>query len=388
MKDSSELKDLPPYPFSEFAKFCSGVEKKDAISIIRATIGIPDREAPEAVKQSMSKNIRQKKSTYAYPIDEHGENGTPELIDAIIADYDEKHGADLKPENIAVTSWTKEVLHNLPRLLEKGRIQIPVPIYPAYIAATLLAGHTIKKIPTSAENGWIPEFEFESNDVAFYFCDPDNPTGRIADRNYYEELLDKMKRNDVTGFIDKAYKDFIFDPNVKSVSIAEEPDLMDHAYEIVSLSKHYNFVGIGVGWIVSSEENINKWLKLYGQFGQGVEWYEQMAAVEALTNPEVKKEMQNYMQELKNRRDVFANGLNKIGLKTEVPKATPYLISKVPDGYDDEDFVKNELVKKAHVAFMPLSYFGGKGHTRETIYISEENITEILRRIENANIIS
>ena len=56
---------------------------------------------------------------------------------------------------------------------------------------------------------------------------------------------------------------------------------MESGYEVVSLSKHYNFVGIGLGWIVSSKENIDTWLKFSGQFSQGVSWYKQKAGVEA-----------------------------------------------------------------------------------------------------------
>jgi aspartate/methionine/tyrosine aminotransferase len=143
-------------------------------------------------------------------------------------------------------------------------------------------------------------------------------------------------------------------------------------------------VGIGLGWIVSSEDNINRWLKLASQYGQGVEWYKQKAGVEALRNPSVNEEMREYREELRERRDIFTKGLQELGFIVSVPKATPYLWIKVPDGYDDEDFVLNTLIRKAQVALMPGSYFGdnGKGYMRATIFLVKTDIEEALERIQ------
>ena len=75
--------------------------------------------------------------------------------------------------------------------------------------------------------------------------------------------------------------------------------------------------------------------------------------------------------------------MNELGLKVELPVATPYLWIKVPDGYDDEGFVLNRLIDKAHVALMPGVYFGenGKGYCRATIFLTKEKIYEALDRI-------
>lgn len=338
----------------------------------------------------MSKNIKQKNSTFGYPCDTYPQRGIPELIDAIIKDYKKKYNVNLKPENIAVVGWTKEVLHNLARIYDKGNIVIPEPVYPAYEGATILSDHKIRRIPTSEKSGWLPKFNFKKDDVVFYFCDPNNPTGSVADKKYYKELAKKAKKSGVGGIFDKAYKDYVFDKNTKPLSITQFPELMNSCYEVVSFSKHYNFVGIGLGWIVSSKENIDRWLKFSGHFSQGVEWYKQKAGVEALTNPEVKKEIKNYMKELKERRDLFVKGLNKLGFEVKPPKATPYLWIKVPQKYkgNDEKFVLDVLLKEAHVAFMPGSYFGksGKGYFRATIFISKDEIKQALKRIEEINL--
>ena len=384
MKISPLATKIPDYPFIRVARISREVEKRDGISVINARIGIPDMEAPASIKNAISKFVLEDRSTFGYPIDVHPERGIPELIEAIIEHYHDRHSVTLKPENILVTGWTKEFLHNITRLFDSGSIQIPDPVYPAYEAATILSNHKIARVRTSAEFGWLPEFDFNRQDtVAFYFCDPNNPLGSVADENYYIALAEKMRKNDVIGIFDKAYKDYVFNENTRPVSITQIPGLIDYGYETVSFSKHYNFVGIGLGWVVSSVENIQRWMKFNGQYSQGVEWYKQKAGAFALKSSVVKEEMQEYYETLKERRNIFAKGLNELGLNVELPAATPYLWIKVPDGYDDEDFVLNRLINKAHVALMPGVYFGenGKGYCRATIFLSKEKIEEALDRI-------
>lgn len=385
MSYSSLLNQIPDYPFRRVGKISTEAEKRDGIRVINTRIGIPDREAPKAVKEAMAKYILEDKSTFGYPCDVHPERGIPELIEAIINNYYENYQVDLKPENIAVTGWVKEILFNMVRLFDRGTVKIPDPVYPVYEGASVLANHRIERVKTSAATNWLPDFNLKKDDgtVALYFCDPNNPLGSVANKEYYISLSRDMESADVVGIFDKAYQHYTFDTDTKPISITQVPGLMNRGYETVSFSKHYNFVGIGLGWIVSSKENIDRWLKFSSQFSQGVEWYKQKAGVEALTNPAVRAEMQEYRKELTERRDIFAKGLNELGLIVDIPKATPYLWIKVPEGWNDEDFVLNKLINEAHVALMPGSYFGnnGKGYMRATIFLPKSDIEEALKRI-------
>jgi aspartate/methionine/tyrosine aminotransferase len=73
-----------------------------------------------------------------------------------------------------------------------------------------------------------------------------------------------------------------------------------------------------------------------------------------------------------------------LGMKVEAPRATPYLWVEVPEGFDDEDFVLNQMIDKAHVAFMPGSYFGqgGRGYFRTTLFVTQTQIEEVLNRVK------
>ncbi|HSW58765.1 MAG TPA: pyridoxal phosphate-dependent aminotransferase [Dehalococcoidales bacterium] len=386
LKISPVLQSIPEYPFAKVGKYSRTAEQRDGIKVINARIGIPDVEAPATIKELLARFAKEKNSTYGYPVDAHPARGIPELIDAIINDYRKKYAVSLKPENVVVTAWTKEALHNLVRIFSgQGKIQIPDPVYPAYESATLLSFNRIERVRTSRASGWQPEFNFKDKETAaLYFCDPNNPTGAMTDIAFHTKLGHDLKASNICGIFDKAYKDYVFDEYTKPVSITQVPGLMDYGYEVVSLSKHYNFVGIGLGWLVSSEENINHYLKISSYFSQGVEWYKQRVGVEALTNPAVKQEMAEYFTELRERRNLLVKGLNELGLKVEAPRATPYLWVEVPQGYDDEDFVLNQMIDRAHVAFMPGSYFGqgGKGYFRTTLYISKSQVEEVLSRIQ------
>jgi len=386
MKFSPMLDKIPDYPFRKVGKMCKDVEQRDGVKIINARIGIPDKEAPQSVKIALAKAVLTDKSTFGYPVDVHPERGITELTGAIIQDYKDKHGTKIKAENIAVIGWAKETLFDMPWLFDEGTIYIPDPVYPVYEIATALSRHKPVRVPTSAASKWLPDFNFKQSEkpVAFYFCDPNNPTGAVADEAFYQDLAKKMKAADVIGIFDKAYKDYVFDDKIRPLSITQFPEMMERGFEIVSFSKHFNYVGIGLAWIVSSEENINRWLKHSGQHSQGVEWYKQKAGADTLTSPAIQAEMQEYYKELKRRRTAFVKGLRELGVKVEESAATPYLWIKAPAGVDDEDFVLNTLINKAHVAFMPGSYFGasGKGYMRATLFLTLPEIEEALSRIK------
>jgi LL-diaminopimelate aminotransferase len=381
---SDVVDHIPEYPFAKIGRIANAVEQRDAIPVIRATVGNPDREAPVALKECMSKFVLQDGSTYGYPCDVYPRRGIPELIEAIIADYQEKYGVHLAPENVAVTGWAKEALHNLIRLFGPGKVHVPDPVYPVYESATTLSSNVVERVRTTNATGWLPEFNLKiRNTVALYFCDPNTPTGSVAEQGFYQSLVSQMKTHNVGGIFDKAYKDYTLDETVKPVSITQIPGLMECGFEVYSFSKHYNLVGIGLGWVVSSGKNIDTWLRFSSHLNQGVAWYKQQTGVQALTNPAVKQEMKDYFDELRVRQRILANGLNSLGLRTETSRATPYLWVAVPEPYLDEDFVVNVMIDKAHVAFMPGSYFGsnGRGYFRTTLFMTKDKIEEALDRI-------
>lgn len=388
MKFSDVINNIPEYPFAQIGHIAEAVEQRDAIQVIRAAVGNPDGEAPLAMKQCIAKFVLQEGSTYGYPCDVHPRRGIPELIETIIVDYHQKYGVNLAPENIAVIGWAKEVLHSLARLFGPGKIQIPDPVYPVYESATMLSSHDVEKVKTTNATGWLPEFDLKKpGTVALYFCDPNNPTGSMAEKGFYQSLVNEMKTHNIGGIFDKAYKDYTLDKTVKPVSITQIPGLIDYGFEVYSFSKHYNLVGIGLGWVVSSEKNIETWLRFSSHLNQGVAWYKQMAGIEALTNRDVKEEMENYFEALRSRQRILVDGLNSLGLRTETSAATPYLWVEVPEPYSDEDFVINVMIDKAHVAFTPGSYFGdnGRGYFRATLFMTVDKIEEALDRISKVH---
>lgn len=382
---SPYFENLKPYPFAEIGRACRQEEARSGQPVTRITIGIPDAEAPQSIKQNTAENILKKGSTHNYPIDGYPARGIDELVEAIRQHYRDRHATEVKPEQICVVGYTKPILQSLPRIFRGGRGVVPDPVYPAYEGGIGLDRRKETKLPTSESTGWLPDFQLDSSSAFCYFCDPNNPTDAVADLKYYERMVDKLRTRDAFMIADKAYKDLRLNPNVNPVSITQVPELMDNAFEVVSFSKHYNMVGIGLGWVVSSEENMKKWVKFWEITSQGVPWIFQKAGEFALTHPVVKKEMEEYMAALNRRADALVTGLNELGMKCSRPQSTPYVWFKVPEGYDDKEFVLNKTVPEAHVAFMPGSFFGesGKGYARATLYTSEEDIVSAMKRLKS-----
>ena len=122
LKISNTLQNLPDYPFARVGRISKETEQKDGVKVINARIGIPDVEAPQSIKEYLAKYIMQEKSTFGYPCDVYPARGIPEFVEAIIEDYRRRYNVTLTAENVCVTSWTKEVLHNMVRMFEPGNI--------------------------------------------------------------------------------------------------------------------------------------------------------------------------------------------------------------------------------------------------------------------------
>ena len=101
MKFSSALDNLPDYPFQKVARISREVERRDGKRVINARIGIPDREAPKAVKEALAKYAREENSTLGYPCDTYPEKGIPELVEAIIGHYRDRHAHILRIDHIS-----------------------------------------------------------------------------------------------------------------------------------------------------------------------------------------------------------------------------------------------------------------------------------------------
>jgi len=382
MEIRRSLQDLPSYPFGLVRKKITEVEQKTGKNVIRCYIGVPDTGLLQSMHERYVK-LAEDHDFKNYPIDRYGQ-GIEEVREAVAEWYNNKFpGSNISADNILITNWTKEILHNVARIVKQGTALIPDPVYPAYVAAAILAGHDVKFIEASEKNGWLPSFDINGNVSIFYFCDPNNPTGAVADKCFYNTLNDLISSSfNGIGVFDGAYVDLVWDGSTV-YSPMQFGNLSNTSVHIISLSKSYNTVADGIGIVIAQKDVLEPLLKLHECYSQGVPAHKQLLLREALTNPEIQKEARKYRQELRDRIQLFTKGLRKLGFEVNKPKATPYLWIKTP-WEDDKRFVF-ELIERCGVAFMFGSAFGqaGAGYMRATVYLSEEKIKEALERLES-----
>ncbi len=391
-KFSPELDMVPDYPFPLVARACNAEEKKSEEKgrldweVTRLTIGNPDRDIPAAARKELISSVRENKSTRGYPIDMRQSRGIPGLIDAIRQLYKDEYGTNVTAEQIVVTGWTKPVLQDLATFFPKGYGLTPTPVYPAHVGGIILAGLSLKTVPCDPSPDALPEIKLKPSDSVMYFCDPWNPKDTVAPIEYYQSLVDKFGKYN-TGLIrDGAYMNMKLDPKVKPVSLTQVPELMAQGYEVVSLSKSHNFAGLGCGWVVSTEENMQRFMKYWDRKSQGVQYPIQKAALCALTDDNARKETKNYMAALNRRGKILSDTLNEMGMECSRPRSTPYVWFKTPEGISDTKFVFDIAIPKAHVGFTPGSYLGDPSgrYVRAVLYQSEGKIVSAMNRLKSA----
>jgi len=192
-----------------------------------------------------------------------------------------------------------------------------------------------------------------------------------------------LKRLGKLVVFDVAYKDFSLDPHYHGPSAMEVPEAQDVVIEIGSFSKRYNMVGHRLGWAVGSEELISKLTRFKSFIDSGVTNAIQVGGIEALTNPDVNKEMKEQFKIYSKRADILVEGFNKLGLKCKKPKAGPYIWAKVKDEMTSTQFT-DIMFEKAQVSFLRGDGLGpsGEGYFRSTVFQQQDVLKDVLQRME------
>ena len=212
---------------------------------------------------------------------------------------------------------------------------------------------------------------------------PHNPTTAVCDLDFFQEVVDWAKGKDIIVANDLAYSDIVYD-GYKAPSILQAKDSRQMCIEFHTLSKSYNMAGWRIGYVVGNSQVLKSLAKTKSYIDFGIFRGIQMAAIAALSGPQdcVKKTVETY----KRRRDVFVEGLNKIGWKVEKPKATFYIWTHLPLKYSaltSMEFAQL-LVEEAGVVVAPGTGFGeyGEGFVRFALVEDEKRLKEAINRID------
>ena len=382
MEFSKRLQQLPPQFFATLAsKVAQAVAQ--GRDIINLGQGNPDQPTPphiiEALQQAATDPQTHKYSPF---------RGVPELRQAAADFYKREYGVDIDPDTeIAILGGTKIGLVELPlAILNPGDYMLlPDPGYPDYLSGVALAEVQFDTMPLVAENAFLPDYDALSDEVKtraklLYINYPNNPTGGVADKAFFEKTVAFAKEHNIAVAHDFAYGALGFD-GVKPASFLQVDGAKDVGIELYTLSKSYNMAGWRVGFAVGNAKMIEAINIIQDHLFCSLFPAVQHAAAEALTAEQHCVEALRATYE--SRRNVLIEEARRIGWDIEAPKGSFFAWLPVPEGFTSEQFT-DLLLDEADVAVASGNGFGeyGEGYVRVGLLVSEDRMKEAIARVE------
>ncbi|MFX1338348.1 MAG: aminotransferase class I/II-fold pyridoxal phosphate-dependent enzyme [Promethearchaeota archaeon] len=385
VKFAERIGRLPPYIFAEIEQL-KLEKKKQGIDLIPLGIGDPDLTTPELILNELIEQVKVPENQN-YPTSA----GEEFFREAVARWCKVRYGLNLDL-NRQVTNVLggKEGVANIARaFVNPGDIVLcPNPGYPVYEnGATKLCDGNPYVMPLKKENNFLPDLEaistkFLKKAKFMYLNYPNNPTGAIASMDYLKKAVDYAEDYNFFIVYDNPYSEFTYGdyiaPSILQIS-------QDHL-EIYSASKMFNMTGFRCGWAIGNAEIIDGLRKVKSQIDSGCPIFIQKAVVKGLNEYSSEKKPEivaKTMEVYEKRRDIFVDGLNKMGWKTEKPQATFYIWTQIPEGEKNSmEFVKKLI--DVGVVLTPGIGFGeyGEGFVRIALTQPIERLQEALIRIE------
>ncbi|HNM78921.1 MAG TPA: LL-diaminopimelate aminotransferase, partial [Tepidiformaceae bacterium] len=337
MKLARRVEALPPYLFAEISKKIAA-KRAEGVDIVTFGIGDPDLPTPRNILDALH-TAAEEPVNHRYPESE----GLPELRQSISDWYERRFEVKFDPqkETLPLIGSKEGIGHVALCFIDPGDIAlVPDPGYPVYEVGTMFAGGTSYKLDCNREGGWKPDFDKIPADVAdkakvIWLNYPNNPTGAVADFDFFERAVAWAKKHDVAILHDNPYCDVAYD-GYKPISIFQVPGARDVAIEFNSWSKIYNMTGWRIGMVVGNPVMIDALMRVKSNIDSGIPQAIQKMAIEAVYGPQDCIDEHNAIYQ--RRRDRMVEVLRKAGLEVDMPKASLYVWAKLPDGVTSADY--------------------------------------------------
>ncbi|WP_171971841.1 pyridoxal phosphate-dependent aminotransferase [Mangrovimonas sp. DI 80] len=366
--------------------------KTQGIDIIGLSLGEPDFNTPDFIKEAAIQAINDNYNSYS-PVD-----GYAELKDAIILKFKRDNNLDYNPSQIVVSTGAKQSIANVAQvLLNPGdEVLLPAPYWVSYSAIATLCEATFKEIPSAIENDFkITPQQLEEaitpKTKMVFFNSPNNPSGTIYSESEYRALAEVLEKYpDIFILSDEIYEHINY--GAKNFSFAAIPSMYDRTITVNGVAKAFAMTGWRIGYIGAPEWIAKACTKMQGQITSGTNCIAQRATITALN--ESPERIQYMVDEFKVRRDLILDLLNEIeGFKTNVPEGAFYVFPNVSYYFgktlrgktinNATDF-SLYLLEEAHVATVTGEAFGNADCIRISYAASQEQIVEALKRIKAA----
>jgi LL-diaminopimelate aminotransferase len=361
---SDALASLPPYVFAELDRLKADARRR-GLDFTDLGIGSPDRPTPPSIVEALQRAVGDP-STHGYP----PFRGVPAFLESASRFMQRRFGVDVDPsvEVLALAGAKEGIAQIVMATAGSGDVVlVPEIFYPVYGRATQLAGATVHWIPMRASTGFLADFEAVPRDVIrrariLIINYPNNPTGAVAERDYFERAVEFAHRHRLILVSDLAYSQLTYDGFV-APSALEIPGAKDVTIEFHSCSKSFNMAGLRVGFAVGGAALIDALAAYRTNVGYGAPSAVQYAGVQALDHY---AELSSPVADgYRARRDEVGHAMRRTGQAIEPARGAMYLWHPVPNGVDDWTFVR-AMLDDARVVVTPGSAFGpgGAGYYR------------------------
>lgn len=366
--------------------------KAQGKDIISLSLGEPDFNTPDFIKEAAKKAIDENYSTYS-PVD-----GYQELKEAICRKFKRDNNLDYKPANIVVSTGAKQSLYNIAQVMlnDGDEVILPAPYWVSYFEIVKMAGGVPVEVPTSVESDFkITPQQLEAaitpKTKMIWYSSPCNPSGSVYSREELTALANVLEKYpNIYVVADEIYEHINFSGTF--CSIGSIPGMFEKTITVNGVAKAFAMTGWRIGYIGAPEIIAKACTKMQGQVTSGANSIAQRATITAVdADPSVLNEM---VAAFKSRRNLVVGLINAIpGLKLNVPEGAFYVFPDVSSYFgktlrgkliNNADDFSMYLLAEANVATVTGDAFGNPNCIRFSYATSEELLTEALRRIKEA----
>lgn len=345
--------------------------RRNGADVISLGIGSPDRPPSENTIERLAFEAR-KPGVHGY----QSYNGSPLLRKALSEWYLKYFGVKLDPESeILPLMGSKEgIMHISMAFVNPGdEVLVPNPGYPTYSSVTNLVGGKIRYYDLDEGNSWHPDFKsLEKTDLSavklMWTNYPNMPTGALASKRLFSDLASFSREHNILLINDNPYS-FIL--NNYYLSILSSEGAMETVLELNSLSKSHNMAGWRIGMVAGHSGYIKNILKVKSNMDSGIFLPLQLAAVEALNNPESWYLTVN--EAYAERRITAGSIMDILGCTWDKSQSGMFLWGKIPESIGNCESFVEEILNKALVFITPGFIFGSRGDRYIRISLCADN---------------
>lgn len=366
--------------------------KAQGVDVINLSVGEPDFDTPDHIKEAAKKAVDENWSRYS-PV-----AGYPSLRNAIVAKLKRENGLDYTAAQISCANGAKQsVCNTILTLVNPGdEVIVPAPFWVSYPEMVKLAEGTPVIVAAGIEQDFkITPEQLEAaitpKTKALILCSPSNPTGSVYSKEELAALAAVLARHEQVYVIaDEIYEHINYIG--RHESIAQFPELKERVVIVNGVSKAYAMTGWRIGFIAGPEWIVKGVNKLQGQYTSGPCSVSQKAAEAAYMGTQ--EPVEEMRKAFERRRDLIVRLAKDVpGFEVNVPQGAFYLFPKCSSFYGksahgrtitNSDELAMYLLEVGHVACVGGTSFGAPECIRMSYATSDENIVEAIRRIKEA----